>query len=579
MHLKTILLACVIAPLVSFAQVGLVSFNPADGTADAVLYTTSGIPLNLSGGGGGITNEVDPVFTNWLGTSTVVSVEADPLFTNMVTEGKLETQIGGSNLIIQQEIDTIAELDAIVTDFDFELRAPYTLTPDANQSNAITTVQGGNVATGLYSAVLSGAGNVATADYSVVLGGSNNAAKTPFSVIVGGQRNKAEQGIRKNIFIGGGEDHIANRNNAAIVGGDGNVAQALNGGTFAGEGNDIFDGQDAVIVGGLNHTINGDQAAGIFAGLGGVMDSLQSAIVGGNNVTMDEGQDNGTLGGKNITVFEAQRSAVVGGDGGNIVGLNNSDEVDNAFIGGGDGARIANRVATVSGNANRANATVGGIVPQVLDHSRRTVIAGGNDLLSINTRESFSAAGEELIIETSIWAFAVGGKAGYNRGTGVVSIGSGIINTQEGSIIFNSYEELAAAITNISTTTTNLVFPGGAFVTNSLIDAVIVWRGSAIADKAIATITAHDATNIVPAYHSTSGFPSNPNGEVFDILDGARPRNDGYNITLDENTRIGGTVEVSVISFVSGAFLESNDGTNLFFHNVNGFVTNISLIP
>lgn len=237
---------------------------------------------------------------------------------------------------------------------------PYTFDPSVS---SIDTVNGINMASGIFSGVLGGNRNTASGRYSTIVGGFSSCA-TGFSTFVGaGSGNRATGDYA---VVGGGVTNSNFAPNSVIGGGTGNIicnnsnipGNTIGGGllnvigsnatcanTIGGGGNNCANGRYATIAGGFNNlsntfctTVGGgasNQATGTFAVVGGGVfncaTSTSTTVAGGCcNCATSAGST--VAGGQNNRAIGAY-STVSGGYNNNASGLGAANGMT-AIVGG-----------------------------------------------------------------------------------------------------------------------------------------------------------------------------------------------------------------------------------------------------
>lgn len=186
----------------------------------------------------------------------------------------------------------------------------------------------------------------------------------------------------------------------------------------------VASGENAVSLGGLNHTVSGDNSA-VIAGSGGSVSGNTSAILGGTTNQIISTDNNNTItGGSGNTVQGVSRlGAIVGGQ------MNDVDDSVRSVIMGGTTNTIdaANDSAILVGNNNSITANNGFIV--------------GSNTSSVSGVGSAVIGGQNITV-SDVTAVAVGG--GTNTidatSTGANSIMSGTNNQITGTAGLSSIE-------------------------------------------------------------------------------------------------------------------------------------------
>jgi len=545
-------------------------------------------PVHISFITNSFTNQVNSLAgqaaTSALATSVAAletQVSDDLLTTNDInSESTLESAVGGTNILVQEEIDTFVELNTIVTDVDLDHRTPYILDTGSTATNAIRPVLGGNTASGAFSTVAGGVINSALGDHSAVSGGSNNLARGEFDAIVGGFTNKT-RAINRSQFVGGGENNEAFGDWSAIVGGRRNVSGTEGGFVGGGEDNDSLSRGGAIVGGDDNEILNiGAQHSFIGSGLDNAVYGEKSFAVAGNAavvgaVVSDATDRSGTIGGLRLTISKSDDTVLVGGQDNSAVGAStvSFDEVKRAVIFGGSFNQVRQDSTAPLTFVNVGNIVAGGEGNLVQGHAKAsaTIASRGGEVR--HSSDSLVAAAQMSVIVTSFHSFVSSGIGNYTRSDGSVSLGSGIINTGDFNLVWNPKVEIHPAITNMSPSTNVLYFPGQSF--GNLTNQVIIRQFmSGTREKEIGVITNNGSTNIAALWLVSSNAVSDRSNVVYTVFRAAHNGADGEAL-FNGDVRVAGTNRVTVHEFPLGDQITS-DGTNLFYQNLTGQVANIT---
>lgn len=324
-------------------------------------------------------NEYSPDFGTIYAESTIVGGEYPWRFFGGIqqyTNGiKLRSGAYGTSYLDQYGSRGLAETYAI-SDHSHPLPTLQQLGADSTYAklssnvftydpsvSSINTVNGNNIASGVFSGVLGGNRNTASGRYSTIVGGFSSCA-TGFSTFVGaGSGNRATGDYA---VVGGGVTNSNFAPNSVIGGGTGNIicnnsnipGNTIGGGllnvigsnatcanTIGGGGNNCANGRYATIAGGFNNlsntfctTVGGgasNQATGTFAVVGGGVfncaTSTSTTVAGGCcNCATSAGST--VAGGQNNRAIGAY-STVSGGYNNNASGLGAANGMT-AIVGG-----------------------------------------------------------------------------------------------------------------------------------------------------------------------------------------------------------------------------------------------------
>lgn len=314
------------------------------------------------------------------------------------------------------------------------------------------------VASGTYSAILSGTNNTASGDRSVVLGGNFNSSSS-FASIAGGESNNAygswcvalgdsnsangyggiALGRGNNLAGGGGGD----RGSFAI--GFGNYCTYSEGGGALGKSN-TANSFNAIAIGqsstasanvsfAIGNTCTASAVGSVSIGNSNTVSGTYSNIAGGSGNTISGSGYSTIAGGQNNSINQGSQSwqfigggsgnqvlngyGVVCGGVGNIAGSGGGFTHGQAFVGGGEGNRAQQEYAAVVGGRNNnsvgGDAFIGGGRDNRASGGYSSIVGGfqGTAFLYGQTSHAsgqFSARGDAQAHEL-VWRAAVTGTA------------------------------------------------------------------------------------------------------------------------------------------------------------------------
>lgn len=228
------------------------------------------------------------------------------------------------------------------------------------------------VASGLYSGVLSGYRNRASAESSVVAGGEVNWASDIFASVGGGNTNIASAAYTA---IAGGQNNGASGSHAAALGGYENSASGTQS-VVSGGRNNIASALSAAISGGRDNLASASYAA-VGGGFTNVASGQYVTIPGGSNNTASSNYS--TISGGQSNSATGTYAVVTGGNSNAASGANasvsgggfNTASGSHAYVGGGSANTASNTYAlTAGGSANTASGVLS------------SVLGGSNNLAS-----------------------------------------------------------------------------------------------------------------------------------------------------------------------------------------------------
>lgn len=307
------------------------------------------------------------------------------------------------------------------------------------------TIGGGshNTAGGVSATVAGGFANAALGQDSVVAGGYSNSVASLRAAVVGGFFNRVEPGFEGG-FIGSGYGNQVAAHNSSVVGG---------------YENSILDSTDnyvvdAVIGGGLQNQISGDQAV-IGGGAANTNAAYRATIGGGSHNRIAPGYEGGFIGGGYGNRVAGANSSVVGGYENAITNL-----VD-GFIGGGLQNQISANHTVIGGGLLNTNAgpgaTLGGGNNNWIGPAANDAFIGGGVLNHVESYRSAIMGGERNAIHTNAdHAVIAGGiRNGIGTNADFSAIGGGSNNTVAANATF------AAIPGGLLNSATNFAFAAG----------------------------------------------------------------------------------------------------------------------
>lgn len=329
------------------------------------------------------------------------------------------------------------------------------------------TLGGGshNTAGAVAATVAGGFANAALGQDSVVAGGYSNSVASLRAAVVGGFFNRVEPGFEGG-FIGSGYGNRVAAHNSSVVGGYEN--------SILDSGDNYV--VDAVIGGGLQNQISGDQAV-IGGGAGNTNAGFRASIVGGSYNRVEPGYDGGFIGGGYGNRVAAANSSVVGGYENTITNL-----VD-GFIGGGLRNQISANHTVIAGGLFNTNAgpgaTIGGGNDNWIGALANDAFIGGGVLNRVEGYRSAITAGESNTIRTNADFAVIGGGIANFIGTNADSsvIGGGSDNTIAANAAF------AMIPGGLLNSATNFAFAAGRRA-RAIHTGSFVWADSTDADFA-----------------------------------------------------------------------------------------------
>ena len=226
----------------------------------------------------------------------------------------------------------------------------------------LSRTSAGQVASGLYSGILSGYRNTSSGQSAVVAGGQQNTASgnwasvgggnvntsnANFATVSGGQNNVSSAA---NAFIGGGYLNGASGSYSLVAGGRENAAAALSSSVVGGEQNSInASASYAAIGGGLT---NNASASGLYGAIAGGRSNATNA----NYAAIGGGQGN-TASGSHSTIAGGQSNTASAINSGILSGLSNTASAAYSGVGNGT-SNVASGVSSfVAGSSNTASAS------------------------------------------------------------------------------------------------------------------------------------------------------------------------------------------------------------------------------
>lgn len=282
------------------------------------------------------------------------------------------------------------------------------------------------IASGDYSATISGLNNTSAGAYSATIGGTNNTASGIGSVLAGGDGNTTNAAL-SGIFSGT-NNTITSSQRAVIIGGASNhINPSSDGSTITGGINNTITGTNSIISTGTSNTIlSGSDSSTICSGTSNNITATSSSIGSGTSNAIQSGSDS-------CAISSGSSNRITGSN--SLIGAGTA----NIILAGSDSCSIG------GGVSNTILATCAGI----LGGTGNTISAGANNSIICGGANNNCSGVDSVIAGGSANVIGAGGNYGgilsgqsNNLTSGLDSVicgGSGqTINASNSGIVFGS---------------------------------------------------------------------------------------------------------------------------------------------
>lgn len=345
----------------------------------------------------------------------------------------------------------------------------------------LSRTSAGQVASGLYSGILSGYRNTSSGQSAVVAGGQQNTASGNWASVGGGNVNSSNanyatvSGGQNNIssaanaFIGGGYLNGASGSYSLVAGGRDNAAAALSSSVVGGEANSINASASYASIGGGR--TNSASATGLYGTIAGGRSNATNA----NYAAIGGGQGN-TASGSHSTIAGGQSNTASGINSGVLSGLSNTASAAYSGVGNGT-SNVASGVSSfVTGSSNTASA------------SFSVALGGGNNTADANNSvviggQFGTTRGLDGFFVVPASSAPIDTKAGVTQG-GVLLLGAQTTNATP--TVLRSNSNAAGATNQLALANNSAIYVFGYVIANvtaagdsrSWIIAVTIKRGA-----------------------------------------------------------------------------------------------------